>query len=620
MTGAVTNHLWQSTWFAIAIGLLTLAFRGNRAKVRYWMWFSASVKLLVPFSLLISVGARLEWAPAARTFATQMAAPSVPLTMAQIGEPFSDGVLPATPVPRGGDRAPLALLGVWALGFTGVAVIRLRGWRRIRAALRSSMRVEIAAAVEVRSSPGLLEPGVVGLWRPVLLMPAGIEDRLTAAQLEAVVAHEVCHVRRRDNLLSTIQMVVEAVFWFHPMVWWIGARLMEERERACDEEVLSLGGDPQVYAEGILNVCKLYVESPLVCVSGVTGSNVKKRIEAIMENRIVIRLNLVKKAILASAGAAALAAPIVIGMMNAPRSRAQSAPEGTPKFDAVLIQPGCAQSHTESRKLGDGLRKTGPPPAPSAGSLNVDCVTVARLAQAAYGTFASGRPLEPGSPRLYLDAVPISGGPAWIYTDQYQVHVKASGDVGQEMMRGPMMQLLLEDRFKLKVRRETRDVAAYALTVAEGGPKMQPYQGDCVPEFAPPPLPAGRQHCWEIGTGARKEAGFSPKFAPDTVVKSLDEFALWLFVTTDRPVANRTRLAGRFFLDFVFSPDPATPGALNRLAIQARRSGGTIASPSNPPGPTIFAALQEQLGLKLEPTTAPRDVLIIDSVERPTAH
>lgn len=71
-------------------------------------------------------------------------------------------------------------------------------------------------------------------------------------------------------------MIVEATFWFHPLVWWIGARLVEERERACDEEVLSVGGEPHDYAEGILNVCKLYVESPLVCVSGITGSNLKK--------------------------------------------------------------------------------------------------------------------------------------------------------------------------------------------------------------------------------------------------------------------------------------------------------------------------------------------------------
>src|SRR3954467_4860022 len=119
-------------------------------------------------------------------------------------------------------------------------------------------------------------------------------------------------------------MIAEAVFWFHPLVWWIGARLVEERERACDEEVLRLGSEPQIYAEGILNVCKLYVESPLVCVSGVTGSNLKKRIEAIMSNHKGHALTRARKLLLAGAGVVALAGPLVIGVGQAPLIRAQS--------------------------------------------------------------------------------------------------------------------------------------------------------------------------------------------------------------------------------------------------------------------------------------------------------
>ena len=151
--------------------------------------------------------------------------------------------------------------------------------------------------IKARSSPSLLEPGVFGILRPVLLLPDGIFDRLTPAQLQAVIAHELCHVRHRDNLIAAIHMFVETVFWFHPLVWWIGKRMVEERERACDEEVLREFGEPKAYAEGILNVCKLYVESPLRCVSGVTGgSNLKKRIEAIMANRVARRLNFGKEA------------------------------------------------------------------------------------------------------------------------------------------------------------------------------------------------------------------------------------------------------------------------------------------------------------------------------------
>ena len=63
--------------------------------------------------------------------------------------------------------------------------------------------------------------------------------------MEAMLAHEVAHVRRRDNLTAALHMLVEAMFWFHPLVWWMERRLVEERERACDEEVVEMGGDAE---------------------------------------------------------------------------------------------------------------------------------------------------------------------------------------------------------------------------------------------------------------------------------------------------------------------------------------------------------------------------------------
>ena len=104
-----------------------------------------------------------------------------------------------------------------------------------------------------------IEPGVFGVFRPVLLLPEGIAQRLTPDQLRAVVAHEMSHVRRRDNVANAIHMLAEALFWFHPLVWWIERRLLDEQERACDEEVLREGGDPQVYAESIMRICEFYV-------------------------------------------------------------------------------------------------------------------------------------------------------------------------------------------------------------------------------------------------------------------------------------------------------------------------------------------------------------------------
>jgi bla regulator protein BlaR1 len=122
-----------------------------------------------------------------------------------------------------------------------------------------------------------------------------------------VLAHEICHVNRRDNLFAAIHMIVEAVFWFHPLVWWIGAKLVEERERACDEEVVRLGSEPLAYAEAIVNICKLYVESPLKCVAGVTGSDLKKRIESIMNGMPGRRLTPARKLMLIAASMGAIA-------------------------------------------------------------------------------------------------------------------------------------------------------------------------------------------------------------------------------------------------------------------------------------------------------------------------
>ena len=173
------------------------------------------------------------------------------------------------------------------------------------------------------------------------MWPAGIAERLSDAQIEAILAHEVAHVRRRDNLAAVIHMLVEAVFWFHPLVWWIGARLVDERERACDEDVVRLGTEPDVYAESILKTCQFYVESPLVCVAGVTGSDLKKRVEQIMRNDAHVALSALKRVFLGAALVAAIAIPVAIGIVTSPRLAAQIvAPAAdSPTFEVASIKP-----------------------------------------------------------------------------------------------------------------------------------------------------------------------------------------------------------------------------------------------------------------------------------------
>jgi RND family efflux transporter MFP subunit len=321
---ALTNHLWQSTIFALAVVLVALACRKNRAQVRYWLWLSASLKFLVPFALLMSLGNIVSSALESPKVATEVAAPAFSTTVAQIAQPFSGtlSLVPAAPHSR--NWLFITMLAVWACGFLAVALMRFQGLLQIRGVVRASVLIDIAAPVEVRSSPGLLEPGIVGLFHSILLLPEGILQTLSPSQLEAVVAHELAHVRRRDNLTAAVHMLVEAIFWFYPLVWWIGARLVDERERACDEAVLSLGSQPRDYADAILSVCKLYTESPLTCVSAVTGANLKNRVQTILSGGVASELTFARKAMLSIVCALAVAAPLLVGAMEPSSTPAQT--------------------------------------------------------------------------------------------------------------------------------------------------------------------------------------------------------------------------------------------------------------------------------------------------------
>jgi beta-lactamase regulating signal transducer with metallopeptidase domain len=395
------NHLWQSTAFAAVAVLLALALRANRARARYWLWLAASAKFLVPFSTLAAIGAALgRWLiPAAP-------APRFPFVIEQIVQPFTPMPYPSLPAapsaPPAASLLPTLLLSLWLCGFLAVLLYAWTRYRRVAAAVRSATpltngrelealrkafrgvglqachagvcagvlrlwgrRFRLPTAPRLVSSTAKLEPGVFGIFRPILWLPAGIAHRLEDAELEAILAHELCHIRRRDNLLATLHLLVESIFWFHPVVWWLGARLEEERERACDEEVVRLGGEPQIYAESILKVCEFYLASPVACAAGVTGGELKKRIEGIMTNEFVRNLGYGKKLMLASAAILATAGPVVLGVIGSPVGQAQTqkAPAGKtaraagPSFEVASVKPsdpkGAAQpANVRERGLG----------------------------------------------------------------------------------------------------------------------------------------------------------------------------------------------------------------------------------------------------------------------------
>jgi uncharacterized protein (TIGR03435 family) len=577
----LANHLWQSTLFAVAIGLLTLMCRKNGASIRYWLWFSASVKFFIPFTLLMALGDRLDWASRAPQIA-----PAVSATFAQVSRPFLEepalGVLLVPDVPRGVDWLTLALLAIWVSGLVAMTVIRLRMWRRIRAAVHASSPWAIPgppmpSGLDVRSTPGVMEPCVIGVWRPVLLVPSGIEDDLTPRQLAAVLLHERCHLRRRDNVTAALHMIAEAVFWFYPPVWWIGSRLIDERERACDEEVLRRFGEPRTYAEGIVNVCRRYVESPLVCVSGVSGANVKNRIRDIMTNRTIAKLSVAKKAVLAGVAVVAVAAPIF----------AQSVPRrstGDPRFEVASIK----------RNTGDAQKMMvlAPRFLPG-GSFEAFNVTLGSLIRLAYG----------------LQDFQMVGGPKWIDTDRFDM--QARGPQGAAESDAPRrLQALLAERFALKAHRETRDHPIYALVLARAdrslGPRLRRSQID--------PRKIEEQDARML---RESPATFTPLECGLAAGRRLGDCGTTMAVLASRfpmyvgrMVVDRTGLTGAYAYDLRFGDNPM-PGA---------GPGGGFpfpTQPANPDAPSLFTALEEQLGLKLVPQTGRVEVLVIDHVQQP---
>lgn len=326
----IANHLWQSTLFAIAIGAISLLFRSDGAHVRYWLWWIASVKFLLPVSLLTLIGSKLSISQA-----NGIVPESVTGTLTVVARPFSEDARLIAP--------ETLLLAVWAAG----TLLLIGRWLvcsfRLRQTLRNAVKDPVPFSdgryqIAVYRSEDGMEPGVIGSFRPALVLPIGIEERLRPSQLEAVLAHELCHVRRRDNLTAAVHMLVESVFWFHPLVWWIGARLIDERERACDEAVVASGHDRKTYAASILNVCEHYVATPVRCAAGISGSDLKRRLTRIMRYRAMKHLTPAKKLLLSSAALLALVIPLFGCIGNQTTAIAQS-PDYLPLVKVAPVFP-----------------------------------------------------------------------------------------------------------------------------------------------------------------------------------------------------------------------------------------------------------------------------------------
>jgi len=312
MNGALLDHLWQSTLFGVAIGSITLLLRSNSAALRHTLWLLASLKFLVPFSVLYALGATagllapVEGRPSVLGVAIDAASPVVSPALALGGESVA-----STP----GSPWWWPMLCIWSLGALVVALRWWRGWHAAELISRAAQPAPGASA-DVRITSEHIEPSVARVFHPLVLLPAALLGRLTPAQLSAVLAHEREHIARRDNLTAHAQRLVEALFWFHPLVWFIGVQLREERERACDEAVLARGHDAADYAGGILEVCRHCATAHSRHAVAALAGDLTQRIRHILASTPPLSLGFLKAFVLTASTFVVALLPLIAGAMD----------------------------------------------------------------------------------------------------------------------------------------------------------------------------------------------------------------------------------------------------------------------------------------------------------------
>jgi len=296
---------------------------------------------------------------------------------------------------------------------------------------------------------------------------------------------------------------------------------------------------------------------------------------------------------------AALGLLVRVGILSAAPVQAQP-PPARPEFEVATIKP----------NAGDGRRSFIGSSSP--GTLSAENAPLKLLIQLSYNV----RPFQ------------IQGLPGWTDSERYDLQAKARvGGAPESLTRESMnksmdemlvmLQVLLEDRFQMKLHRETRELPVYALSIAKSGPKLQ--KADCVmfdPQNPPPPPASGAKRpnfCGNINIGA---SGSNRTLdAAGVTMQTLIEVGLSSIV--GRTVVDKTGLTDTFNVHLEWAPDVPMPAL--QAAGGANDPGSSAPSTDNL-GPSIFSAIQEQLGLKLESTKGPVEVLVIDHVEKPSAN
>jgi uncharacterized protein (TIGR03435 family) len=597
--------------------------RRSTAALQHAVWTSVvcgMLALLAFGQVLPRLPLRLPHRATARASAIQQPAPPA------IAQPVAtESPLPAK-ASKSIDWSVLAAYayGAVALAFLAHLAIGMLFARRLLAGARA-----VPEHNGVYESERVAVPVAGGWLHPRILLPPEWRE-WPSEKLDAVLTHERAHVQRHDGLVAALAGVNRCLFWFHPLAWMLEGKLAELAERACDEFCVAILGDCKSYARLLLEMARTADGSRLRrhALTMAASSHIGKRIDALLEEGRTFSRRLTWRA---WAAVALCGIPAVWGagavelLAQAPappaRPAAQASPTAQLKFDVASVRP-CRPGEGD----GNGKGRGGPGGRgfeKSPGKFRVTCLNVREMMDVAYSQYASD-PLVNDSPEP-VDYARIRGGPGWVNSDRYTINAEtdnpvaagptAGRDPAAMMLAGTMFRALLEDRFQLKIHRETEQIPMYALTVARGGLKMKPMEeGACTPldpdngvrveqMFPPGQKPLCVNHIgWD-----------GPNWTIDGAGQSLGRLALALSTVAGRHVLDQTGVAELFIYHLKFAHDDVTPGTFP----PGLPSPFPASDDAPPGGPSVFTALG-QLSLRLESIKGPHEFIVIDRVERPS--
>lgn len=549
---ALVDFLWQGALIAcLYLAARTLFSRPENARIRYFLSCGALAVMIA--------------APAATLTTKHLPGPvpamtAIPDTLAALSSAGpKSGSMPFESLPTAARAAHAGdtmtwLVVIWLIGSSALSV-RLIGGCIVAARLTSHrvtappiewrnaldslvMRTRLSFPVKLFVSGFVQTPAVAGWLKPAILLPAAAITGLAPEHIEALLAHELAHIRRHDYLVNVLQKVAETLLFYHPAVWWLSRQIDAEREACCDDLAVGLTGDRLTYVAALASLESHRPEHAMPVLAANGGS---------LQRRISRLVSPPSPAPTYSPGAAVLLVAGVLIGLAAGGLLAQTT-DARPAFEVASVKPDTSRTGVDRIVRNDG-------------SWIIDNVSLKRLIGMAYGV-AEGRDY-------------LFKGPDWLDSEDFDISARFPlGTSDSQVLL--MLQRLLDERFKLKLHRESREFSAYALVVDKRGSKL-------LATASPGP--------YRFSVRAGHAVGAS---------LSMAQFADRLSRQVDRQVIDFTGLTGQYDLTLDFKPETESA--------QSPDTGSDR--------PSIFSALPEQLGLRLEPRRVALDVLVVDAAAK----